>query len=306
MEGGVLMVKLSLGYDTERPHGTLAQTTAGKLFRKEQLLYVRRLLDLLDKLIAPRTLFILGDYLERCLDQFSIEYLRETYNPANHLNDLQQHSYSHKPLRKLRGFEGLVLNSSVMSIDEFTHDLERANRIISEILGVVPCGLRTPYGYERDLSDMPEMLRRLKSLGLNFVSSKLRSRKNPLYAQLSLESQPHTYAEVGFPDIVEIPSHGWQDVIFTTEKALLFLHRKPDKPGEIFQYYSELFRKASDLSEYGQPIYLCLCLHPWSAMEYDPELEIIRKTIEMARSMEIEIVSYRQVAEEIDNQGRKL
>ncbi|MGB5498203.1 MAG: hypothetical protein WBM77_04695, partial [Maribacter sp.] len=42
---------------------------------------------------------------------------------------------------------------------------------------------------------------------------------------------------------------------------------------------------------------IALCLHPWAAMEYDPQLEIHKRIIDSARSKGFEIKTYGQVAD---------
>jgi len=295
-------IKLSFGYDTERPFGQLALTPEGETLRTRQVQTVRNIIKTFDHEEVPRTFFILGQYLERCQPQFSAEELREIFDKTNTLNDIQQHSYSHPVFRKLAARADKI----PVTTAEFLKDLEKANQIIEETLGVKPTGLRTPLGYHCDLSDMPELVNGLAGMGFYFISSDLRS-TDSIEAKLLADRQPHTYAHIGQPGLVEIPSSGWQDVIFTVEKSKAYLNGKIFSPDEIVQHYTGLFSQAKEMAKSmpeGNAVYVSLCLHPWAVMEYDPKLEIHKRVIDAARNKDIEIVSYRAVADAVLKEAR--
>ncbi|MFH0869482.1 MAG: polysaccharide deacetylase family protein [archaeon] len=295
-------IKLSFGYDTERPYGQLALTPEGEAFRTRQVKIVRDLIKTFDFEGVPRTFFILGQYLERCQPQFSAERLRDIFSPEKHpLNDVQQHSYSHPIFRKIPAKP----NNVPVTTAEFLKDLEKANQIIGEILGVKPTGLRTPLGYHCDLSDMPELVNGLVHMGFDFVSSDLRS-IDSIDAKLRADRQPHTYEHIGQPGIVEIPSSGWQDVIFTPEKSKFYLDGRTFSTDDIVDHYTALFSQAKRMARSmpeGKTVYVSLCMHPWAVMEYDPKLEAHKRIINTARTKGIEIVPYREIADAILKRG---
>ncbi|MBS3151254.1 polysaccharide deacetylase family protein [Candidatus Woesearchaeota archaeon] len=285
-------VILSLGYDTERPYGIFADSYNGKQFRREQLRFINRLSDFLDEENVPRTFFILGDYLEKCLRDFSKDELRGIYCRSR-LNDIQQHSYSHLIFRRIKRNEG----KPIVSWQQFVDDVEKANQTLKKILDIDPIGLRTPMGYHHDLSDLPEMVEALSKTGLRFVSSDLRG-EDSIEAKLTHQRQPHTYNNIGYNNIVEIPSHGWHDDIFTAEKAHKYLKQTPSDPEEILQHYTSLMKSAIEMSR-DKLIYISLCLHPWAVMEYDPELQIHKGIIDKTRELQIKIIPYKRIAEEV-------
>ncbi|MFA4887180.1 MAG: polysaccharide deacetylase family protein [Candidatus Nanoarchaeia archaeon] len=292
------VVHLAFSYDTESPFGKRARTPEGRDFRKRQIELERKVLQVLNQEEVPRTYFILGTYLEGCLEDFSASDLRELYDPENPLNDLQQHTYSHELCRPIPG----RTDKNVMSTPEFVADLKRANETLSSILGVQPDGLRTPLGYCKDLSDMPHLLLALNELGFSYVSSNLRSEELEkfLFGELNSGRQPHTYHAAGYPRIVEIPSHGLQDPIFTREKAHKLLGKAPKNSQEILSYYTVLFNQALQMAEITQrSIYIGLCLHQWAIAEYDPQLDIHRAVIDKARKKGIGFLSHAQIKDEI-------
>lgn len=287
-----MAVKLAFGYDEERPYGEWADTEEGRKHRRIQMVFVEKLFNILNQEGAPRTFFILGNFLERCLDDFSKSDLNQIYNPKNPLNDIQQHSYSHRVLRNEHPELSVKL---AVSAQEFAEDVRRANGILEEILNVRPIGMRTPRGYHHDLSDIPEIVTYLDKLGFKFVSSDCRS-KDSLEAPLTIERQPHSYKNIGYPNIIEIPTHGWQDAVFVkswVEKQKLL--KAPTQ--EIFPYFDSLFAQAVEMGK-DKTLYVTLPFHPWTVMEYDPNLDTTRRLINSAREKGIQIVTYKQIAED--------
>ena len=296
-----MTVKISLGYDTERPYGSWAETSEGDAFRQKQLMFVRSLSQFLDSEHVPRTHFILGNYLDCCQRTVSKEELGEIYGKENTLMELQQHSYSHPIFRPTQESD-----KSAVSTEVFIADVKKASDVIESILGVRPTGLRTPRGYERDLSDRADIILGLQSEGMMYVSSNLRSATN-IDGPYTPERQPHSYAHVGFPSLIELPSHGWQDAIFAPEHAQKFLGRDPDTPDQVVAHYESLFNQASELArETQKTAYVSLCLHPWCMMQWDPRLEIHRRFIDSGRECGVKFVSYGTIADEVREEENRL
>ena len=290
---------LSLGYDTERPHGAFAESPstrmAARQTRSAQLSYISRLNAQLDKMRVPRTFFMLGHFLERCLDDYTQDQLLDIFAPTNPLVDIQQHSHSHPIIRPPSKGE----TGEPVTAEEFGRDVGKANRVAEDILRVRPEGLRTPRGYDTDLSDRPDVLKVLRDEGIRFVSSDLRG-VDSIDAPLTRARQPRTYEHAGVGDIVEVPSHGWQDVIFTKEKAQQLLGTQPAGPEYIVGHYTGLLDSAAKLADSGvSPVCISLCLHPWAALEYDPALNIHTQLVDGAKDRGISIASYKSVASRV-------
>ena len=289
-------VNISFGYDTERPYGDWAKTSQGAEFRIKQLEFLRRLNTLFDSYSAPRTFFILGDYLEQSEKEVGSEKLRTIFDVNNKLNDIQQHTFSHPLLKTLKELP----DRKPISQEYFLEDVKKADQTIKQILGVTPKGLRTPIGYPEDLSDSPEIINGLRSLGLPYVSSWLRT-EDFFGAPVSLQRQPFLYPNA----LVEIPSAGWYDLLFTQEKSQQLLHKNPKTEEEIKKYYLGLLYEAKLLAEKtNKTVYIPLCLHPWAAMEYDPELNIHKFILDYCKKENIEVVSYSQIVEELISKNK--
>jgi len=127
---------------------------------------------------------------------------------------------------------------------------------------------------------MQDLVKGLKDVGIKYISSNLCSETN-LNAPLNKQRQPHNYKNIGVPELLEIPSHGWQDAVFTKEKYFQFYGDNLPSSKEILTHYKNLLDKSDKLN---LPfVNVALCLHPWAVMEYDSNLEIHKQLVDYAR-----------------------
>lgn len=292
-------VTLSFGYDTERPYGTWARGPEGARMREAQLAMVERLNAALDDLDAPRTFFLLGDYLEQCARAVPVERLRSLYDPHHPLIDVQQHSYSHPSVRPIAGRTG----EGTVTARAFGEDVRRATRLIEELLGTRVSGMRIPRGYDEDLTSLPEVAREIRDAGLDFVSSDLRSPsadgRESFEGAMTRERQPHGYDAIDLADLVELPSHGYQDAFFTADFARRVFGGPPWETERIVAHYVGLLDHARALAGPDGEAHVSLCLHPFALLEYDPDLVVHRQLVEAARAQDVEILSYRALADRV-------
>lgn len=280
---------LSLGLDDERPYGALAESDKGRTFLNEKIDFLKRMNERFDAESIPRTHFLLGAYIEAARAKLGETVLRAIYNRENPLLDIQQHTYSHGVMSPLQG-----VNKDPLSAEDYIKDIARAGFVIKDTLGVKPVGLRTPYGYETDLSDRIDILQGLHDHGITFVSADM-GPKATLEGPLTKERQPHPYVDVGYPDIVEMPGHGLQDVVFTQEKAKQLFGGHLRTPDEARAHFLGLLDQAELI--HRDQVATNLILHPWAVMEYDPQLDILVDVVRAARERGFEILTYKQVAD---------
>lgn len=280
-------ISLSYGFDTERPYGPQADAEAGREFRKRQLAFIGFMNETFDREEIPRTHFILTDYLQRCRGAAGDMLLRGIYRKGHGLQEIQQHSHTHGVMSALQG-----VNKDPMTPEAYIADLATASDLMVDILDIRPTGLRTPYGYPHDLSDRRDILEGMRSIGLTYVSADLGD-KSTLVGAMTPERQPHTYAHAGFPDIVEVPAHGVQDVMFLPEKQaqLKFMPPKAD----ALEHYTDVLEEANLIG--GTRVNVALCLHPWAVMEWDPTLEKLVALAGRARDKGVRLKTYGQVAD---------
>lgn len=298
---------LSLGFDDERPYGDLARTQEGQEYRLKKLDFIHRMNVTLNREGVPRTHFILGDYIDQCVEHVGEKFVQDVYyltfdedgnnkGTKEGLLELQQHTYSHLVVMQQKGLEGKVISTPT----EFEEDVKQASKVMKRVFDVDPTGIRIPYGYSKDLTEVPSLLWTLFSLGFKYVSTDYRL-DNSLVTPLSTHRQPHMYD--GVTELVEIPGTGPQDVIYTEEKAQFLLNRKADSPKKINKHFRRLIKTADKIiGKQGSTmpyLHIGLCLHPWAMMEYDSQLNHLSNWIDLARDNGFEILSYNQMATEV-------
>jgi peptidoglycan/xylan/chitin deacetylase (PgdA/CDA1 family) len=219
---------------------------------------------------VPATFFIVG----RCLEEHGRE-LRGILD--DELFDLQSHTYSHALLR-----DSLVHGPGV-SEDDVRREILEGVRLVRAVLGRACEALRSPCGFSGGFRGREGVLRVCREMHLGYLSSDARGSGDSLPAPLK---RPYTYAEEGYPDIWELPVHGWHDNVlkgFAPGVAFMtyppgeqwYLPPKPpETPEEDAEHHLLWVEKAG---QGGLP-FVSLAFHPWSLIRFDPqarELDII-------------------------------
>lgn len=254
------MSVLLIGYDVEAPD---AAVTAA---------FLKRASELHRELGAPATFFILGRILEASPDD--LKPLAK-----DPLFDLEQHTYSHVLLKTVcMEKDGKVEVFRGGSLEQIRSEVSRTNRLLRDRLGLACLGLTGPFGYYRGLSDRPDVLEILHSEGIRFTRTYGRNEKD--YQPLSFAAQPFWYEPQGFPDILEIPFQGWQDVYLR------------DRYGWSNQreYIDHLLKDCDEAARLDAV--WSYCTHDWSAMRADEDLRYIRELIDRARLRGMEIMTH--------------
>ena len=147
-----------------------------------------------------------------------------------------------------------------------------------------PCvGLRPGCGFANGLRGDPWLIESVMETGFQYVSSVLWGPETSLPALLEA---PFTYAEDGFPELWELPGHGWHENLLKahnlTDKVQRILAWPPAYPETIparpvatpeeeFAIHRMFIDRAVDM---GLP-YVSLILHPWSLARFDPEMKML-------------------------------
>jgi peptidoglycan/xylan/chitin deacetylase (PgdA/CDA1 family) len=159
---------------------------------------------------VPGTLFVCGRTLVHALDAVQTA-------DATGLFDVQQHTYSHLPFREIRyapesGASATIAETPGVALRE---ELAFTSRLIRDHLGHECVGLRTPFGYYQGLRGRPDLLEHVRAAGLRYVSSWGRNEQGTNPTPLTV--QPFTYADEGYPEILELPFQFWLDGIWFDE-----------------------------------------------------------------------------------------
>jgi peptidoglycan/xylan/chitin deacetylase (PgdA/CDA1 family) len=227
-----------------------------------------------EELQVPCTFFLCGRTLLHAVD--AIEPLA-----ASPLFDIQQHTYSHVVFRDVRyqaygaETEAVLPETPPVALRE---ELAWTSELIRKYLGRDCIGLRTPFGYYRGLRGRADLLEIVAGAGHRFVTSWGRNEEN---GNPTPWVQPFTYAEEGFPGILEIPFQFWLDGIWFDAHGY----------GEGRAFGKALEGAVDEIAD--QDLVFATAFHEWCAVEAnEEETGWIRGLIEHARRRDVEITSY--------------
>jgi peptidoglycan/xylan/chitin deacetylase (PgdA/CDA1 family) len=227
-----------------------------------------------DRLGAPATLFIVGQTLERWVPQFRAI-------ADDPLFDLQQHTYSHQLLKTVYIEDGRSVRVvRGVSLDETRDEVARTTTLLRQRLGVACIGLTGPWGYYRGLRDRPDILDILWEEGIRFTRTDGRNERD--WHPVSIDLQPYWYDAVGFPEMLEIPIHGWHDCVIRAE---VLGWENVDGYVDSVKPYIE--RAAAD------DLVFSLCQHDWSSIRADPQMRATEALIRYAQEQGLRSMSYR-------------
>jgi hypothetical protein len=235
--------------------------------------FLRRLQAIHEATAVPATLFLCGRTVERNLDA-----LRPL---AGHpLFDFQQHTYNHvllksvcieDPNQGLRFFRGGTL-------EQIRDEVHRTSALLHDAFGVDCIGLTGPYAYYRGLVDRPDILEILWDEGIRFTRTWGRNERD--WQPVPLEVQPFRYAVQGFPAVLEVPLHGWQDI--SLRQTVGWAEHGAFLDG----VYPYLDRAAADGLTFSY------CTHDHSSTREDPQMAITDALLRRSRALGLTTMTY--------------
>jgi peptidoglycan/xylan/chitin deacetylase (PgdA/CDA1 family) len=173
--------------------------------------YARHGADFFRALEVPVTWYLTGQTLEKYPDEFA----RLAEDP---LIELQCHTYSHVLLKTvfIQVPKGLTIHGKTDfflkpggTLEQIETELARCEELFERILGRKPMGLTGPWGYYRGLCDRPDILEIAYRHGFRFLRTFARDERDG--QPVPFEWQPFFYGPQGFPDVLELMVHGYQD-----------------------------------------------------------------------------------------------
>ena len=255
----------------------------------ECLTACRRIVAVHRRFAMPATFFVVGRLLEGQPDEF-----RDLLDDP--LFEIASHSYSHGLLRDHE------LCGPGLPPDGVRREIEQGVQWVERVFER-PCrGLRTPCGFLDGLSGAPEVLALLQEAGLQYVSSKAWgpdwSLPIPLY-------QPFAYADDGFPDLWELPCHGWHENLLKDNngwgprRLTLWPPEMPEAippkfietPEEEFAVNRVFIERAAE----EKRMFVSLVWHPWSLGRFDPEMQMLELTFAHVQALGLECGTYEQL-----------
>jgi peptidoglycan/xylan/chitin deacetylase (PgdA/CDA1 family) len=249
----------------------------------------RKIVDVHHQYGVPATFFITG----QTLAANPSEYHALLDDP---LFEVASHTYSHQMLRTQPYCGEAVVG------DALEQEIFRGKQIVEEVFRR-PCrGLRPGCGFADGLHGASDVLRTVIQAGYEYVSSQLLGPDYTLPAPLN---QPHTYASDGYPDLWELPGHGWHDNVLKgldrgiPRRMLLWPPALPEAiPSGIIQTPDEEFainRVYLDAAQQQELEFISLVWHPWSLNQFDPAMQMLHRTFQYVQEQNLGTATYGQL-----------
>ncbi|MFN0154802.1 MAG: polysaccharide deacetylase family protein [Gaiella sp.] len=222
---------------------------------------------------VPGTLFVCGRTLLHALEPVRAAHVSGLF-------DVQQHTFSHVPFKDIvySPAPGLVGTIPAAPREALVEELRFTSYLLREHVGTECVGLRTPFGYHRGLRDRPDLLAIVREAGLRYITSWGRNEDN---ANPTPWVQPFTYAEEGFPDVLELPFQFWLDVVWFDQ------HGYDTGPA-----YLEALKGAVDEVADNDLVYGA-CFHDWVMLASDERrVGWLRGFLEYAKQRGVEVTTY--------------
>ena len=292
-------VRVMLGFDCDRPRDALIVSKKGEEMARKKLTAIQNISRILSSLSIPRTFFLCGHWLQSMVYRFDKDIIKTALDPNNQLVEIADHSYSHNVVRHISNRPDKIPLTPKQVSDEFS----RNSIIFEENLDIKNInGFRTPLGHFNGLQGKFELLDNIVKAGMNYISSDLRGRNESLFAPLQDNEgrirQPYRYEN----GLLEIPSIGWQDVVFSQREYIEKFEKLPeDLPQDyegILNYYKELLKDAKKIiKDTKRDFFMGLCLHPYDCSFYYEDGNLFKDLQQIVKEIGGTFCSYNDVAE---------
>jgi len=239
----------------------------------------RRIVEVHKRFEMPATFFILA----RTLLGHRQEYRALLDDP---LFEVASHTYDHQMLRD-NDFCGKAAPP-----EQIRKEIVASKQVIEEVFERPCVGLRPGCGFDRALRGATEVLRLVKEAGYRYVSSLL---WGPDYSMPALLSEPFNYAAEGYPDLWELPGHGWHENLLKDhngwgpKRLTLWPPALPEAvPADFVKTAEEEFavnRVFLEKAARDNHTFVSLVWHPWSLYRFDPEMKMLELTFSHARKL---------------------
>lgn len=272
-------------YDTESPACLVACRKIVEMHRRYEM---------------PATFFITG----KTLEANQVDYRELLDNP---LFEVASHTYSHRMLRD-HPFCGKAVSEEEKRVEIF-----RGKQIVEKVFDRPCLGIRPGCSFVDGLQGAPELLRLVAEAGFCYVSSDAWGTDYSLPAPLN---QPFTYASDGFPDLWEIPCHGWHDNLLKNHnhwgprRLTLWPPVMPEAipPGFISTADEEfaINRVFLEKAVSAEMVFVSLIWHPWSLNAFDPEMKMLDLTFAHVRRLGLTPCTYADLFQKISGLSQKM
>ncbi len=253
----------------------------------------RKIVEIHRRYGLPATFFLVG----RTLEANANEYRQSLTDP---LFEVASHTYSHASLRD-HPFCGPAVPP-----ERARDEIVRGKAVVEEAFGR-PCrGVRPGCSFVDGLKGARHLLEAASEAGLEYASSVAWGRDYSLPAPLN---QPFPYAEDGFPELWELPTHGWHENLLKDNnrsgpmRLTLWPPEMPEAiPPGFLQSPEEEFALNCvfiDRAVRDELTFVSLIWHPWSLNSFDPEMRMLELTFDYVRKLGLRAGTYAGLLEEV-------
>jgi hypothetical protein len=268
------MTRYIAAYDTETPQECLRACSAIRAVH--------------ERFAFPGTFFLVGQRLE---DE-GAEYRAVLGSCA--LFEIASHTYSHRMLRD-HAFCG-----EAIAPEERVTEIRLGKQRVEDTFQRACVGLRPGCGFDTALRGDPWLLNEIQAAGFGYVSSLLWGPEMTLPAQLE---RPFCYAADGFPELWELPAHGWHENVLkahnlstSTQRLVAWPMPDPDLvvPGPVHTPEEEFAvnKRFIDRAVRDGLPYVSLIWHPWSLARFDPQMRMLELTFAYVQELGLEPTTY--------------
>jgi len=245
----------------------------------------RRIVEVHRRNAMPATFFIVGKVLEETPDEFR----RLLDDP---LFEVASHGWSHRVLRDH------PVCGPAPAPDEIREEIQRGVESVERVFGRRCRGFRTACGFADGLRGAPEALALLARAGIRYVSSVLWGEDYSLPAPVT---QAFAYAAEGYPELREIPAHGWHENLLKGKQPVF--GTAPSAPSSSLALPRGGSSRIRRHAGRGVPLqqrffidralaersgHVSLIWHPWSLALFDPGMRMLELTFRYVRERGLE------------------
>ncbi len=233
----------------------------------------------------PATFFCVGRVVEERGDE-----LKRIFGDDS-LFDLQSHTYSHPLLRDHQ------VHGPAIPLEQMWVEIGKAADIIADTFGRRPIGTRSGCGFKNGMQGEPERLAIIAECGMEYISTHLRGPYDTIPSPFTM---PYTYVADGFPDLWELPTHGWHDnVLKWGGHPTMFPPIYPFAGRlDFVKTVQEDFEAAKPWVDYAveQNLpYVGICFHPCSLYQFDPDCGTADLMLAYIKSIGLEVITYTEL-----------
>ena len=258
----------------------------------------RKIVEVHKRFEMPATFFIVG----KVLDANSVEYRKLLDNP---LFEIASHTYSHRMLLD-NDFCG-----PAVSMEERQKEIFIGKEIVERVFKRECIGIRPACGFVNAFKGEPAVLELIQKAGLKYVSSLL---WGPDYSMPALLSEPFNYEEEGFPNLWELPGHGWHENLLKNHnrwgprRLTLWPPPFPEAiPDDFCKTSKDEFKVNKvflDKALETGKTFVSFIWHPWSLAIFDPEMKMLELTFTHIRGLELKPCTYAQLYEYVSGSDK--